>query len=174
MHRPVGVALAEKWQLPPPIVACVREAAEYDKTDRHSLANAVCFGNALAKKSGIAGGPFDADDVDALVMIGRSAIEISDDILKTLTKGLRERVSGLYAQGAPTRGASRPSGPDRSARPLASPSPASHHPVRRRLRRNRSMNGLPNSTSARCWLCRSHSQRRFSFVGRPPSAYATM
>ncbi len=97
VHRPVGVALAEKWQLPPPIVACIREAAEYDKSDRHSLANAVCFGNALAKKSGISGGPFDADDVDALVMIGRSAIEISDDILKTLTKGLRERVSGLYA-----------------------------------------------------------------------------
>jgi putative nucleotidyltransferase with HDIG domain len=96
IHRPIGVALAEKWALPPPIIACVRDAAEYDKANRHSLANAVCFANALSKKSGIYAGALDADDNDALIMIGRSAIGISDDILRTLTKGLRERVSGLY------------------------------------------------------------------------------
>ncbi len=97
VHRPVGVALAEKWQLPPPIAASIRDSGEFDKSERHSLANAVCFANALAKKSGIAAGAFDADDNDAIVMIGRSVIGISDDILRTLTKGLRERVSGLYA-----------------------------------------------------------------------------
>jgi putative nucleotidyltransferase with HDIG domain len=96
IHRPIGVALAEKWALPGPIVACVRDAAEYDKANRHSLANAVCFANALSKKSGIYAGALDADDNDALIMIGRSAIGISDDILRTLTKGLRERVTGLY------------------------------------------------------------------------------
>jgi putative nucleotidyltransferase with HDIG domain len=96
VHRAVGVALAEKWQLPAPIVVCIRESAEYDKADRHCLANAVCFANALSKKSGIAAGAVDMDDVDALVMIGRSVIGISDDILRTLTKGLRERVGGLY------------------------------------------------------------------------------
>jgi putative nucleotidyltransferase with HDIG domain len=97
VHRPVGVALAEKWQLPPPIAASIRDAGEFDKSERHSLANAVCFANALAKKSGLAAGAFDAEDNDAIVMIGRSVIGISDDILRTLTKGLRERVSGLYA-----------------------------------------------------------------------------
>jgi HD-like signal output (HDOD) protein len=96
VHRPVAVVLAEKWALPPPIIACVKEAAEYDQANRHSLANAVCFANALAKKSGIYAGPLDAEDNDALVMIGRSVIGISDDILRTLTKGLRERVTGLY------------------------------------------------------------------------------
>jgi len=96
VHRPVGVALAERWQLPPPIVACVRESTEYDKGDRLSLANAVCFANALAKKTGIYAGPHDEEDTDALVMIGRSLIGISDDVLRTLTKGLRERVTGLY------------------------------------------------------------------------------
>ncbi|MGC3998691.1 MAG: HDOD domain-containing protein [Anaeromyxobacter sp.] len=96
VHRKVGVALVEKWQLPGTIVACVRDAAEYEKAERHSLANAVCFGNALAKKSGIYNGAIDAEDNDAIIMIGRSVIGISDDILRTLTKGLRERVSGLY------------------------------------------------------------------------------
>ena len=38
----------------------------------------------------------DAEDNDAIIMIGRAVIGISDDILRTLTKGLRERVAGLY------------------------------------------------------------------------------
>ncbi len=96
VHRPVGVALGERWQLPGPIVACIRESQEYDKGERNSFPNAVCFANALAKKSGIYAGPVDAEDNDAIIMIGRSVIGISDDILRTLTKGLRERVSGLY------------------------------------------------------------------------------
>jgi len=96
IHRPIGVALAEKWALPGPIVACVRDAAGYDEANHHSLANAVCFANALAKQSGIYAGALDAEDNDALVMAGRSAIGISDDILGTLTKGLGERVDGLY------------------------------------------------------------------------------
>jgi putative nucleotidyltransferase with HDIG domain len=96
VHRQVAVALAEKWQLPGPIITCIKEAGEYDQGNRQSLANAVCFSNALAKKSGIYTGAVDAEDNDALVMIGRSVIGISDDILRTLTKNLRERVSGLY------------------------------------------------------------------------------
>jgi putative nucleotidyltransferase with HDIG domain len=95
-HRPVGVALAEKWQLPPAISASIRAAGEFDKADRQSLSNAVCFANALAKKSGISAGAFEAEDNDAIVMIGRSLIGISDEILRTLTKGLREKVAGLY------------------------------------------------------------------------------
>ncbi|HYD40139.1 MAG TPA: HDOD domain-containing protein [Anaeromyxobacter sp.] len=96
VHRKIAVALAEKWQLPAPIVTCIKDSGEYDKGDRHSLANAVCFSNALSKKAGIYAGTVDAEDNDAVIMIGRSVIGISDDILRTLTKGLRERVTGLY------------------------------------------------------------------------------
>jgi putative nucleotidyltransferase with HDIG domain len=96
VHRKVAVALAEKWQLPGPITACIKDSGEYDKADRHSLSNAVCFSNALAKKTGIYAGEVDAEDNDAIIMIGRSVIGISDDILRTLTKGLRERMNGLY------------------------------------------------------------------------------
>ncbi len=96
VHRTVAVALGEKWQLPAPIIACIKTSGEYDKGERHSLANAVCFANALSKKAAIYAGDVDAEDNDAIIMIGRSVIGISDDILRTLTKGLRERVTGLY------------------------------------------------------------------------------
>jgi putative nucleotidyltransferase with HDIG domain len=95
-HRAVGLALAEKWQFPEQVVRCMQDVVEYDNADRTSLANAVCFANALAKKTGVYVGPVDADDVDAIVMIGRSLIGVNDEVLKTLTKGLKDRVTGLF------------------------------------------------------------------------------
>ncbi len=95
-HRAVGLALAEKWQLPEAIVKCLQENLDYDNTDRTSIVNAVVFANALAKKTGVYVGPFDPEDVDAIVMIGRSLIGVNDEILKTLVKGLKDRVSGMF------------------------------------------------------------------------------
>ncbi len=95
-HRAVGLALAEKWQFPEQIVRCMQESIEYDNADRTSLSNAVGFANALAKKTGVYVGSIDAEDVDAIVMIGRSLIGVSDDILKTLMKGLKDRVTGSF------------------------------------------------------------------------------
>jgi hypothetical protein len=69
---------------------------DYDNTDRTALVNAVCFANALAKTAGVYVGPVDADDVDAIVMIGRSLIGVNDDVLKTLLKSLKDRVEGLF------------------------------------------------------------------------------
>jgi putative nucleotidyltransferase with HDIG domain len=95
-HRAVGLALAEKWQFPEGILRCLQENLDYDNADRNSLVNAVCFANALAKKCEIYVGPFDAEDVDAIVMIGRSLIGVNDEVLKTLTKGLKDRVTGMF------------------------------------------------------------------------------
>jgi HD-like signal output (HDOD) protein len=95
-HRPVALALAEKWRLPDEAVACMQENLDYDNADRTSVPNVVCFANALAKKSGLYVGAFDEDDVDAIVMIGRSLIGVNDDILKTLVKGLKDRVEGMF------------------------------------------------------------------------------
>jgi len=96
IHRSVGQALAEKWQLPEGIARCLGENLDYDNADRTSLVNAVLFANALAKKTGIYVGAVDADDLDALVMIGRSLIGVNDEVLKTLLKGLKDRVDGLF------------------------------------------------------------------------------
>ena len=95
-HRAVGIALAERWQIPEGIQKCLQENLDYDNGDRTSLVNAVVFANALAKKCGVHVGPIDADDVDAIVMIGRSLIGVNDEVLKTLTKGLKDRVTGLF------------------------------------------------------------------------------
>ncbi len=95
-HRSIGVALGEKWQLPEGILRCLQENLDYDNSDRTSLVNAVCFANALAKKTGVYVGRFDPEDVEAIVMIGRSLIGVTDEVLKTLTKGLKDRVSGLF------------------------------------------------------------------------------
>ncbi len=96
IHRAVGLALAEKWQLPDGVQKCLQENLDYDNSDRNSLVNAVVFANALAKKTGFYVGTVDADDIDALVMIGRSLIGVNDEVLKTLTKGLKDRVTGLF------------------------------------------------------------------------------
>jgi putative nucleotidyltransferase with HDIG domain len=95
-HRTVGKALAEKWLLPELAQKCLQENLDYDNGDRTSPVNAVCFANALAKKSGVYVGAVDAADADAVVMIGRSLIGVSDDVLKTLTKQLKDRVTGLF------------------------------------------------------------------------------
>jgi HD-like signal output (HDOD) protein len=95
-HRPVGLALAQKWQLPDEVVKCMQEDLDYDNSDRTAIPNVVCFANALAKKSGLYVGPFDPDDVDAIVMIGRSLVGVNDEIVKTLVKGLNDRVQGMF------------------------------------------------------------------------------
>jgi putative nucleotidyltransferase with HDIG domain len=95
-HRPVGLALAEKWSLPDEIVKCMQADLDYDNGDRTCVGNAVCFANALAKKSGLYVGPYDEDDVDAIVMIGRSLVGVNDEVVKTLVKGLRDRVQGSF------------------------------------------------------------------------------
>jgi putative nucleotidyltransferase with HDIG domain len=96
-HRKVGIALAEKWFLPEEAIKAIKECAEYDSGERNSPANFVRFANALAKREGIYPGTADLDDANAIIMIGRSLLELNDDIVAKLTASLRERVA---AQGA--------------------------------------------------------------------------
>jgi putative nucleotidyltransferase with HDIG domain len=95
-HRKVGVALAEKWLLPDEALKAIRDCAEFDSSARQSPANFVRFANAVAKREGIYAGAVDKDDTEAIIMIGRSLLDINDDILGKLTASLRERVG---AQG---------------------------------------------------------------------------
>jgi len=74
----------------------MQDNLDYDNADRTSLVNAVCFANALAKKTGFYMGKFDVQDAEAVVMIGRSLIGVNDEVLKTLTKGLKDRLEGLF------------------------------------------------------------------------------
>jgi putative nucleotidyltransferase with HDIG domain len=96
-HRKVGVALAEKWQLPADVVSGIADSGDYDNAARKSPANYVRFANALAKREGFVVGEVDADEVSALIMIGRSLLDLDDDIINKLTGALKERVQGAIA-----------------------------------------------------------------------------
>jgi putative nucleotidyltransferase with HDIG domain len=94
-HRSVGVSLAQKWGLPDTVASAIQDCAEYNGSDRLSVANSVRFANALAKREGIYVGKVDQADAEALVMIGRSLLGIDDSVLSRLSGGLADRVKTL-------------------------------------------------------------------------------
>lgn len=96
-HRRVGVALAKSWRLPDLVVLSVQDAADYDTTDPANPANAVRFGNALAKLAGVYVGDFDPADVESLIFVGRRLFSLSDGDIEALTSGLAERVQERLA-----------------------------------------------------------------------------
>jgi putative nucleotidyltransferase with HDIG domain len=96
-HRPVGIALAERWNLDPEVVAAVRDCDEYDPSERGCIANVVRFANALVKTNGVSGGHVELAEAQALVMIGRSMLELDEDAVERLAQGLKERVDGALA-----------------------------------------------------------------------------
>jgi putative nucleotidyltransferase with HDIG domain len=94
-HRQVGVSIAEKWQMPDVVCRTVRDCEEYDNADRLSVANVVRFANAIAKQEGLYVGGVNKEDVDALVMIGRSLLNVDEDVVKRLTSNLAQTVRSL-------------------------------------------------------------------------------
>jgi len=90
-HRPIGLSLAQKWQLSDEIQHAIQECADYDPGNRLSTGNAVRFANAVAKQLGIYAGAVNAEENDALVMVGRSLLGIDDETLTRLSKDLKEK-----------------------------------------------------------------------------------
>jgi putative nucleotidyltransferase with HDIG domain len=91
-HRKVGVALAEKWELPEAVVKAIRDCGDYDAGDRGCAANTVRFANAVAKREGLYVGPVDTDDNNALIMVGSSLLGFDEDFLKRVCQGLKDRM----------------------------------------------------------------------------------
>jgi len=91
IHRHVGVALAKKWDMAEPVCRSIKDCDEYDNSDRLSIANAVRFANAVAKQQGVYVGQVDADDIEALVMIGRSLLGLEVEVVVRLTEGLKTK-----------------------------------------------------------------------------------
>ena len=94
-HREIGVVLAERWNLDPELAEAIRDCSEFNPGNRRAAANVVRFCNALAKTQGIAVGQVDLEDAKALVMIGRSMLDVDEDVVKRLAQGLKERVDSL-------------------------------------------------------------------------------
>lgn len=89
LHRPVGVAVAKHWNLSPAVCKAIEDCVEFDPIDRMSAANAVRFGNALAKREGVYAGPVDAEQVDTVLLIGKSMLGLDDDIVQALAEAVR-------------------------------------------------------------------------------------
>jgi putative nucleotidyltransferase with HDIG domain len=94
VHRPVGVAVAKAWNLSPEICRAVQDCVEFDPIERGSSANAVRFANALAKREGVYAGAVDMEQVDTVLMIGRSMLGLDDDSIAGLSTALRAVASG--------------------------------------------------------------------------------
>ena len=93
-HRRVGSALTKKWQMPDLVTKAVVECEDFDPANRVSIGNGVRFVNALCKKAGVYEGKVDAEENEALIMVGRSMIGISDANFDRLEQQLR---SGAFS-----------------------------------------------------------------------------
>jgi putative nucleotidyltransferase with HDIG domain len=89
IHRTIGGAVAEKWELPHLVAEVIRSSNDYDDSDRLVPTNAVRFSNALAKQNGFHAGQFDEQQVAAEIMIGKSVLGLEDDVVDRLTEKLQ-------------------------------------------------------------------------------------
>jgi putative nucleotidyltransferase with HDIG domain len=95
LHRPVGIALAESWQLSGSVQSAIRDCSDYNAANRIQTSNFVCFANAVAKTLGLAAGKVDLDDANALIMVGRSMLGLDDGMVQRLSSDLKARVRSM-------------------------------------------------------------------------------
>lgn len=95
VHRPVGIAVAKRWNLPPQVAEAIQDCVEYDPGDRLSASNAVRFANSLAKREGVAVGHVDMEQVTTSLMIGRSILGLDDEAIGGMSGSLHQAVQEL-------------------------------------------------------------------------------
>ena len=93
VHRKVGIAVSKHWNLSAEICKAVADCVEFDPIERLSAANAVRFANALAKRDGVYAGAVDAEQVETILLIGRSMLGLDDDAINALSTSLRAAVA---------------------------------------------------------------------------------
>jgi putative nucleotidyltransferase with HDIG domain len=91
-HRAISTALTRKWNMPVEVQQSVEVCGDYDPANRLSIGNVVRFCNSLAKVAGVYAGSVDADEANALVMVGRSLIGLETDVSERLLANLQTRV----------------------------------------------------------------------------------
>lgn len=91
LHQDVGTAVAKSWNLPMVINRIILESSDYDAANRLSVGNAVIFANALAKREGIYVGQVDHEAVGSLLMIGKSLLNLDDQVIDGLCRELGDQ-----------------------------------------------------------------------------------
>lgn len=96
MHRRVGVALAEKWDMPDDVCRAV-ESEEYDGDDYGSVPNLVRYANNLAKRMGMYPSKCSLSELEPLLKEGRKLSGIDPDALEMLLDGMPAEVQQRVA-----------------------------------------------------------------------------
>jgi putative nucleotidyltransferase with HDIG domain len=96
IHRPIGVRLATKWNVPDVVLSAVRDCDDYDSGERQCAANAVRLANAVAKEQGVYEGEVNKDDVEAMVMIGQSVLGVDIEGCRRLVTSARDAMKALF------------------------------------------------------------------------------
>ncbi|HKP56420.1 MAG TPA: HDOD domain-containing protein [Polyangiales bacterium] len=99
VHRPVGIAVAKQWNLSAEVCKAIEDCVEFDPIERMSAANAVRFANALAKREGVYPGAVDTEQVETVLLIGRSMLGLDDDAVAALAQTLRGAASSEGSSG---------------------------------------------------------------------------
>lgn len=97
LHRPVARQLAKKWQLPAEVQDAIAQCTDYDPAARRSAGNIVRLCNALAKQTGFYAGEFDVNEVDTLIMVGRSILTVDAPTLASATTELQSRITEVVS-----------------------------------------------------------------------------
>ena len=104
-HRPVGVLLAQKWNLPAEVACALANCTTYDPARPRSSANVVCLANTLAKRSGLYVGKVEMDAIDRTIAAGQSLIGLSADTVDATVRDIYARVNTMLDGASSRRGA---------------------------------------------------------------------
>jgi putative nucleotidyltransferase with HDIG domain len=98
-HRPVGVLLAKKWNLPREIACTLEACNSYDRSNARSAANVVCLANNLAKRAGLYVGDVDHDEVERLIATAPLVLGLSADVIDGTCSDIFARVATMLDGG---------------------------------------------------------------------------
>jgi putative nucleotidyltransferase with HDIG domain len=98
-HRPVGILLAGKWNLPREIACTLESCNSYDRSNPRSASNVVCLANNLAKRSGLYVGDSDPVVVDTLIATAPGILGLSSDVIDGTCRDIYARVATMLDGG---------------------------------------------------------------------------
>jgi putative nucleotidyltransferase with HDIG domain len=94
-HRPVGVLLARKWNLPKDVIVTLENCNTYERTAPRSSANVVRLANALTKRAGLYVGAVDADEIEKVIAAGQALVGLSADVVDQTCRDIYARVATM-------------------------------------------------------------------------------
>ncbi|HEY0708499.1 MAG TPA: HDOD domain-containing protein, partial [Polyangia bacterium] len=98
-HRPVGVLLAGKWNLPRELSSVLENCSTYDRSQPKSAANVVCLANNLAKRTGLYVGDVDHDEVERMIATAPVILGLPSDVIDGTCRDIFARVATMLDGG---------------------------------------------------------------------------